>query len=198
MLQRSSRLGKAIAAFNWVFAVLFTVEIVIKVIALGLFSHKGAFLRNVWNVLDLVITFFTILALALPSVQAVRSFRAARPLRLLTKSSRTKYVPVLSKFRRKQRPNETDLPLPLSRTVVMAFFRALLPIGNILLIVCLIWLVFAILGVQLWKGTFYNCTDGIPCSLCSHSHGEQIRLRYALFATVRSWMLVERLYRASG
>ena len=43
----------------------------------------------------------------------------------------------------------------------MAFFRALLPIGNILLIVCLIWLVFAILGVQLWKGTFYNCTDGI-------------------------------------
>ena len=41
----------------------------------------------------------------------------------------------------------------------MAFFQALIPIGHILIVVCIVWLVFAILGVQLWKGTFYSCND---------------------------------------
>ena len=41
----------------------------------------------------------------------------------------------------------------------MAFFRALLPIGNILIVASVVWLVFAILGVQLWKGTWWSCSD---------------------------------------
>lgn len=37
------------------FIVVFTVECVLKVIALGFLFHSGAYLRNAWNILDFII-----------------------------------------------------------------------------------------------------------------------------------------------
>lgn len=49
--------------------------------------------------------------------------------------------------------------ISLIRTVLIAFVRGLVPIGNIMVVVAIVWLVFAILGVQLWKGSFNYCND---------------------------------------
>ncbi len=38
-----------------VFIVIFTVECILKVIALGFVMHQGAYLRNAWNILDFLI-----------------------------------------------------------------------------------------------------------------------------------------------
>lgn len=40
---------------EYVFIVVFTIECVLKVIALGFLFHAGAYLRNAWNILDFII-----------------------------------------------------------------------------------------------------------------------------------------------
>ena len=62
-------------------------EMVIKVIALGLFASEGCYLRDPWNWLDAFVVFVSI-ASYMPSVSNVsslRTFRLFRPLRSLKK-----------------------------------------------------------------------------------------------------------------
>ena len=43
--------------------------------------------------------------------------------------------------------------------MVNALFSAIPGIGNVLLVSILFWLIFSILGVQLFAGKFYKCVD---------------------------------------
>ena len=43
--------------------------------------------------------------------------------------------------------------------MVNALFAAIPGIGNVLLVSLLFWLIFSILGVHLFAGTFYKCVD---------------------------------------
>jgi hypothetical protein len=88
----SSRLGRAVLATNWIFAIIFAIEVVLKCMTLCLFQPKGAYLRNKWHVMDFVVTVLTTVALAVPSVSFLRSLRAVRALRLLSVSSRSRYA----------------------------------------------------------------------------------------------------------
>lgn len=45
------------------------------------------------------------------------------------------------------------------QVVVNALFSAIPGIGNVLLVSLLFWLIFSILGVQLFAGKFYKCQD---------------------------------------
>ena len=45
------------------------------------------------------------------------------------------------------------------RIVVNALVSAIPPIANVLLVVMIIWLIFAIMGVQFFAGKFYHCVD---------------------------------------
>lgn len=45
------------------------------------------------------------------------------------------------------------------QVVVNALFSAIPGIGNVLLVSLLFWLIFSILGVQLFAGKFYKCED---------------------------------------
>ena len=47
------------------FLALYTVEMVLKILALGLLFNKGAYLRNGWNILDFVVIFAGYLQLML-------------------------------------------------------------------------------------------------------------------------------------
>ena len=47
---------------NVVFTVLFTLEIILKVVAFGfLYPKDGAYCRSGWNILDIIVVFFSIL-----------------------------------------------------------------------------------------------------------------------------------------
>lgn len=70
-------------------SVLFIIECVIKIIALGFFwEGKGCYLHDPWNVYDFNIVIFSIVSLARPDLtqfNAVRAFRALhamKPLRV--------------------------------------------------------------------------------------------------------------------
>ncbi|PIO53159.1 hypothetical protein TELCIR_25518, partial [Teladorsagia circumcincta] len=40
---------------EYLFIVVFTIECILKVVALGFICHPGAYLRNAWNILDFII-----------------------------------------------------------------------------------------------------------------------------------------------
>ena len=43
---------------RYAFAVIYTLEVIVKVLARGFAFHEHAYLRDPWNVLDFVVVFF--------------------------------------------------------------------------------------------------------------------------------------------
>lgn len=73
-----------------VLTTLFTLELVIKVIAYGLAIHPGAYLRSSWNQLDFIIVLTSLLSLVVQNkklriFKTLRLIRALRPLRMISR-----------------------------------------------------------------------------------------------------------------
>lgn len=47
---------------EYLFIIVFTIECILKVIALGFMLHSGAYLRNAWNILDFIIVVIGLVA----------------------------------------------------------------------------------------------------------------------------------------
>jgi hypothetical protein len=66
----------------------YTAEMVLKIIGMGLFFKKGAYLKDAWNVLDFVIVMTGLLSLFMAgsklNLSGMRSFRVLRPLKTIT------------------------------------------------------------------------------------------------------------------
>jgi len=125
--------------FDYVFTSIFTVEICIKVIAYGLLFHKDAFMRSGFNLLDILVVGVSLLSFGLQSgaistVKILRVLRVLRPLRAINRAKGLKRV-------------------------VQCAIVAIKTIGNIMLVTFLLQFMFAVIGVQLFKGRFYLCTD---------------------------------------
>ena len=48
------------------------------------------------------------------------------------------------------------------RVVINALFKTIPAMGNVLLIMAMVWLIFGILSVQLYAGRFYSCSKASP------------------------------------
>ncbi|GBG24665.1 Voltage-dependent L-type calcium channel subunit alpha-1S [Hondaea fermentalgiana] len=120
--------------------VLFIIEMVLKMIALGVLFHKHSYLRSGWNVLDFGIVLVSISSLvlggdkAMKALKSLRSLRALRPLRVISRS-------------------------PGMRLVVNAIIAAIPAIANVSVVVLLFMLIFAIIGVQSFAGGLNSCND---------------------------------------
>ena len=120
-----------ILTFDTIFVVIFFIEMVLKIIALGLFQHEGAYLRDGWNILDAFVVITSILSL---QIDAFKIFRALRVMRLLSRS--------------------------VSMRLVLTSLLGSVPwIANVLVLGFLLFWIFAIVGVSLFKGSFYECSD---------------------------------------
>ncbi|XP_046879215.1 LOW QUALITY PROTEIN: voltage-dependent L-type calcium channel subunit alpha-1C [Hypomesus transpacificus] len=122
-----------------VFTGLFTIEIILKMTAYGAFVHKGSFCRNYFNILDLVVVSVSLISSAIQSsainvVKILRVLRVLRPLRAINRAKGLKHV-------------------------VQCVFVAIRTIGNIVIVTSLLQFMFACIGVQLFKGKFFSCTD---------------------------------------
>ena len=70
---------------EYFFIAIFTLECVLKVIALGFVLDKGTYLRDSWNVLDfLVVVLAYVALLGMANFTAIRSVRFLRPLRTIS------------------------------------------------------------------------------------------------------------------
>ncbi|XP_077190370.1 voltage-dependent L-type calcium channel subunit alpha-1S isoform X1 [Paroedura picta] len=125
--------------FDIGFTSVFTVEIVLKMTTYGAFLHKGSFCRNYFNILDLLVVAVSLISMGFESstisvVKILRVLRVLRPLRAINRAKGLKHV-------------------------VQCVFVAIKTIGNIVLVSALLQFMFACIGVQLFKGKFYSCTD---------------------------------------
>uniref|UniRef100_A0A8D3E8J1 Voltage-dependent L-type calcium channel subunit alpha n=1 Tax=Scophthalmus maximus TaxID=52904 RepID=A0A8D3E8J1_SCOMX len=131
--------NKVLAYADIVFTSVFTAEIVLKMTTYGAVLHKGSFCRNSFNILDLLVVSVSLLSMGMESsaisvVKILRVLRVLRPLRAINRAKGLKHV-------------------------VQCVFVAVKTIGNIVLVTMLLDFMFACIGVQLFKGKFYTCTD---------------------------------------
>ncbi|XP_023378085.1 LOW QUALITY PROTEIN: voltage-dependent L-type calcium channel subunit alpha-1D [Pteropus vampyrus] len=125
--------------FDYAFTAIFTVEILLKMTTFGAFLHKGAFCRNYFNLLDMLVVGVSLVSFGIQSsaisvVKILRVLRVLRPLRAINRAKGLKHV-------------------------VQCVFVAIRTIGNIMIVTTLLQFMFACIGVQLFKGKFYRCTD---------------------------------------
>lgn len=146
LLDPASLFAVVLARLDLGLTVVFACEMVLKVISRGLLLHRGAYLRNPWNVIDGSLVVISILALAssgvpaLRSLRSLRAFRALRPLRVIARNEGM-------------------------RVVVNALFSAMPSIANVFIVFCLFILIFGIVGVGFLKGSFNTCQGPIYDSL---------------------------------
>uniref|UniRef100_A0A8D2N4P3 Voltage-dependent L-type calcium channel subunit alpha n=1 Tax=Zonotrichia albicollis TaxID=44394 RepID=A0A8D2N4P3_ZONAL len=111
----------------------------LQMTAYGAFLHKGSFCRNYFNILDLLVVSVSLISFGIQSsainvVKILRVLRVLRPLRAINRAKGLKHV-------------------------VQCVFVAIRTIGNIVIVTTLLQFMFACIGVQLFKGKLYSCTD---------------------------------------
>lgn len=122
-----------------VFTTLFVLEFILKSIGLGLFYNNGSYMKDHWNKLDFFIVLISIIDLSVSSVnitsiKAIRILRTFRPLRFISHNLSMKIV-------------------------VIALYESLIAIVNVVIVLLIVWLMFAILGVSLLAGKLYSCEN---------------------------------------
>ncbi|XP_024084180.1 voltage-dependent T-type calcium channel subunit alpha-1H isoform X4 [Cimex lectularius] len=134
-----------LATANYVFTAVFSLEMFVKVVATGMFYSRDAYFTSGWNVMDGLLVLISIIDLLMSviSESSPRIFGILRVFRLL----------------RSLRPLRVINRAPGLKLVVQTLLSSLKPIGNIVLICCTFFIIFGILGVQMFKGTFFYC-DG--------------------------------------
>ena len=134
-----SPLGLALSHLDVAFAAFFSCEAAAKIIAMGFIAHPGAYARDPWHAMDGAVTAASVLAVFARSdaFAALRVFRVARALRPLR----------LVKRFRGMRVAAASLALAFPEMVDVFLFGLFQHA------------VFAILGVQLFAGKFWRCTD---------------------------------------
>ncbi|XP_059010520.1 voltage-dependent T-type calcium channel subunit alpha-1H isoform X2 [Mustela lutreola] len=154
---------------NYVFTAIFVAEMMVKVVALGLVSGSHAYLQSSWNVLDglLVLVSLVDIIVAMASAGGAKILGILRVLRLL----------------RTLRPLRVISRAPGLKLVVETLISSLRPIGNIVLICCAFFIIFGILGVQLFKGKFYYCEGADTRNIstkaeCWAAHYRWVRRKY--------------------
>ncbi|XP_069986578.1 sodium channel protein 60E-like isoform X1 [Penaeus vannamei] len=136
-LDSKKELKEVLSYLNLAFAVLFTLEMVIKWVAFGFVKY----FTSVWTLLDCFIVMVSLCSLFveqdnLIALRSLRTLRALRPLRAISRWEGMKIV-------------------------VNALMYAIPSIFNVLLVCLVFWLIFSIMGVQMFGGKFYKCIDPV-------------------------------------
>uniref|UniRef100_A0A669CWL4 Voltage-dependent T-type calcium channel subunit alpha n=1 Tax=Oreochromis niloticus TaxID=8128 RepID=A0A669CWL4_ORENI len=126
---------------NYIFTAIFVGEMTLKVVSMGLYLGETAYLRSSWNILDGFLVFVSLIDIVVSMAGGAKILGVLRVLRLL----------------RTLRPLRVISRAPGLKLVVETLITSLKPIGNIVLICCAFFIIFGILGVQLFKGKFYYC-----------------------------------------
>ena len=130
---------------NHVFTVVFAIEMFMKGIASGFWYGPDCYFSDNWNRMDGTLVIISLVDTSITAIvgkkskifgmlRVFRLVRALKPLRVINRA-------------------------PGLKLVVQTLLSSLKPIGNIVLICCTFFIIFGILGVQLFKGLFFYC-DG--------------------------------------
>ncbi|XP_051570511.1 voltage-dependent P/Q-type calcium channel subunit alpha-1A [Myxocyprinus asiaticus] len=129
--------------FDYVFTGVFTFEMLIKMVDLGLVLHQGSYFRDLWNILDFIVVSGALVAFAFTGSSKGKDISTIKSLRVL----------------RVLRPLKTIKRLPKLKAVFDCVVNSLKNVLNILIVYMLFMFIFAVVAVQLFKGRFFYCTD---------------------------------------
>ncbi|XP_059097525.1 voltage-dependent calcium channel type A subunit alpha-1-like [Tigriopus californicus] len=127
---------------DYFFTAIFTLECSLKILDLGFILHPGAYMRDFWNFMDItvvtcaLISFYHTIA-GTPTGQRLKSLKLLRVLR----------------------PLKTINRIPQLKAVFDCVVISLKNVFNILVVYILFQFIFAVVGVQLFNGKFFYCTD---------------------------------------
>ncbi|XP_031734152.1 voltage-dependent N-type calcium channel subunit alpha-1B-like isoform X1 [Anarrhichthys ocellatus] len=139
---------------DYAFTGVFTFEMVIKMVDLGLLLHPGAYFRDLWNILDFIVVSGALVAFAFSSFMG-------RSQQGVTRGTKGKDISTIKSLRvlRVLRPLKTIKRLPKLKAVFDCVVNSLKNVLNILIVYILFMFIFAVIAVQLFKGKFFYCTD---------------------------------------
>lgn len=118
-----------------IFSIVFTIEAFIKIVSMGFVVHKNSYLRDYWNWLDFLVVCIGFIEL-FPIIPAA-NLKSLRTLRVL-------------------RPLKSINAFPSMRRLIGSLLASLPSLANAVVFMLFIFLLFGILGVQQFKGVFYQ------------------------------------------
>mmetsp|Transcript_49010 Transcript_49010/g.109896 ORF Transcript_49010/g.109896 Transcript_49010/m.109896 type:complete len:1733 (-) Transcript_49010:26-5224(-) len=130
-------LTQLIRTADKVFAVVFILEMLVKLLAMGLFAHPGSYLRSGWNWLDMIVVVVSIINLAgagggSSALKTLRILRALRPLRVISRNQNLKVV-------------------------VKTIFASMPELATLVVVALLFLIIWALFILQYLPGMLYHC-----------------------------------------
>eukprot|EP00045_Choanoeca_perplexa_P018233 m.282974 g.282974 ORF g.282974 m.282974 type:complete len:1665 (+) comp17755_c0_seq4:1769-6763(+) len=130
-----AQINKDLETADIVFTTIFGFEMFVKIVSLGLWGY----VKDPWNDLDAVVVLASVMSLAIQSddvaaIRILRVFRVLRPLRAIKRA-------------------------PGLRHVVQCVIISVKTIGNVFIVSFLFTFIFAVIGVQRFKGCYGECND---------------------------------------
>ncbi|CAG7831981.1 unnamed protein product, partial [Allacma fusca] len=176
-LQHKKDLNDALFYINTTFTGIFLMEMLLKWFGLGLWSY----FTSSWTLLDFFVVVVSVVSWRygmlnkgkpgqstrksqIAAFKALRTLRALRPLRAISRWQGMKIV-------------------------VNALMFAIPSIVNVLLVCLLFWLIFAIVGVQIFKGKFHKCVDNKEGDTVST---EQVKYRSDCCNNTNQWSWINQ------
>ena len=126
---------------DYFFTIVFLIEALLKILAMGLFFPYDAYLSDGWNKLDFVVVIVSVMGLGGGGGGAggvgkiLRVGRILRPLRMINRNEGMKVI-------------------------VDALLRSLPAVGYTVILLAVYLFLFAVLGLNSFSGKFYRCNDG--------------------------------------
>eukprot|EP00325_Prymnesiales_sp_UTEX-LB-985_P005588 CAMPEP_0174713198 /NCGR_PEP_ID=MMETSP1094-20130205/13955_1 /TAXON_ID=156173 /ORGANISM="Chrysochromulina brevifilum, Strain UTEX LB 985" /LENGTH=329 /DNA_ID=CAMNT_0015912361 /DNA_START=1 /DNA_END=986 /DNA_ORIENTATION=+ len=139
-LDHSSQMSIILQKLDLFFTALFFCEMSTKIIATSFLFGRDAYLKSAWNQVDFVIVMISLVVLLAESVpqlrplRVLRIMRVLRPLRLISRNAGMKLI-------------------------ITSLFKAMPGVSNVFGVVFMLQVVFVILGMQLFSGTFGSCNN---------------------------------------
>ena len=130
-----------------IFNIIFLLEAVFKICAMGFILDEGSYLRDNWNKIDIIIVICSIFdfqnlftkyigngssSSSLQFLKVLRLLRTLRPLRFISHNIQLKLI-------------------------ITSLFESILPICTALFIVLVIFYIFSIVGISIFYTSFHNC-----------------------------------------
>uniref|UniRef100_A0A8C6QU19 Voltage-dependent L-type calcium channel subunit alpha n=1 Tax=Nannospalax galili TaxID=1026970 RepID=A0A8C6QU19_NANGA len=146
----NNALNLGLEKLEYFFLIVFSIEAAMKIIAYGFLFHQDAYLRSGWNVLDFIIVFLGVFTVILEQVNIIQSNTAP-----LSSKGAGLDVKALRAFR-VLRPLRLVSGVPSLQVVLNSIFKAMLPLFHIALLVLFMVIIYAIIGLELFKGKMHK------------------------------------------
>jgi hypothetical protein len=133
LIEEGSPTNTVILRCEIVFTVVFLVEFILKIVALGVYGTRHSYFNDPWNWLDFIVCMFSLLSFSgyTRNLVVFRTFRVLRPLKSI------KSFPVLA-------------------SIIAVVLKSLGQMRDISIVIIFLFLLFGIAGLQFFQGPYMH------------------------------------------